>query len=192
MRPYLKSVILLLLILSPYNKMAGQESITTRTDMQERDPALKNEFSRNAFYFEFLGPGLLYSVNYEYRFKNNLSLRAGFSAWSFDSLDMVLLQIKDLKYRSFPIMVNYLTGKRSSHLEFGLGLMPVFFKGDFTVFYFINAGENGRASQLVGLSTLGYRYQRAEGGIIFRACINPIFDTSRIYPIFGVSLGFGL
>ncbi|HUX56074.1 MAG TPA: hypothetical protein VMV77_03820 [Bacteroidales bacterium] len=148
-------------------------------------------FRRNAIYIEMLGQGIFYSVNYDYRLSRKISLRAGFTIWSINSIDFLLIQITDLKYKSFFVMGNYLTGTKSNHLELGLGLMPTFYSGDVSFLYFLKSDSRGYISELLGTATLGYRYQRDEGGFIFRISVAPIFSTSGAVLIGGLSIGFG-
>jgi hypothetical protein len=171
--------------------LSGQENRAFGSDLQRSEPVSGVSLSHNALYIELAGPGLLYSLNYEYRFSQKFSVRAGLSMWSIDSLDLLILQIKNFKYRSFPLMINYMTGKRSSHFELGLGIMPLFVQGDFTVFYFLDAGETSKTNHLLGIGTIGYRYQRNEGGFIFRAGATPVFSSSGGAFTFGISLGYG-
>lgn len=147
-------------------------------------------FARNSVYVEFLGPGILYSINYDRRLTEHIGFRAGISAWSIDSLDLIFLQITDFKYRSFPLTINYLTGKKSSHLELGIGVMPIFVEGTFQVFYFLGSSTGDKTSSLLGIGTLGYRYQHPRGGMVVRAAANPIFNRSGASLSFGFSLGF--
>jgi hypothetical protein len=148
-------------------------------------------FAKNSVYVEFLGPGILYSLNYDRLLTQHISIRAGVSAWSIDSLDLIFLQITDFKYRSFPVMINYLTGKKASHLELGIGIMPVFVEGAFQVFYFLGSSTQDKTSALLGIGTIGYRYQHPAGGLVVRAAATPIFNTSGATLSFGFSVGFG-
>jgi hypothetical protein len=191
MRSRLNGILFLLLALVPVRNASGQHPVFELPYNQEVGFKPGNKLSRNAIHLELAGPGVLYSVNFEHHFTAKLSLRAGLSIWSIDSLDLILLQIKNFKFRSFPVMVNYLIGKKSSHLELGLGIQPVFMKGEFDVFYFIHADEQDKGSGILGLSTIGYRYQKDEGGLIFRIGVNPVISSDGIYPAAGLSLGYG-
>ena len=183
--------LLALFLLNPISILNGQPSFDLQPPDQENPVPATTALSHNSIYLELLGPGLLYSLNYEYRFTEHISARAGLSVWSIDSLDLLVLQIKKFSYKSFPLMVNYMTGSRASHLEAGVGIMPLFVRGDFSVFYFLGESENNRVTAILGIATIGYRYQRRESGFIFRADATPVFNRSGIYVGFGLSLGYG-
>lgn len=191
MGPRIIGLFLTLLLVMPGNLISGQDLTEAETAIQETAVLQPGRTARNAIYLELAGPGVLYTLNYERFLTEHLSLRAGFSIWSVDSLDIVAQWIKNFKYRSFPVMVTWLIGKKASHLELGLGIQPTFLEGDFDVFYFIHANEKSKGSGILGLSTIGYRYQKEESGFIFRIGMSPVFSTSGVNPAVGLSLGYG-
>ena len=184
-------MILSIILIVPGQGLSGQALITQDQNSDQLSVNVPGKPARNAIYIELAGPGVLYSMNYERRITDHLGVRAGVSLWSIDSLDLILLQIKNFKYRSFPVMITYLIGKRASHLELGLGIQPTFLEGDFDVFYFIHSNEKSKGKAILGLSTIGYRYQKKESGLIFRIGVSPVFASSGMNPAVGASLGFG-
>jgi hypothetical protein len=131
--------------------------------------------SQSAGYFEVLGQGILYSVNYDYRFRSHVSFRAGFTAWSvpsgshFDTRELI----------GFPLMLNYLSGKGNSHFELGLGILPTIKR---------DLGPNNPA--ILFTATLGYRFQPIDGGLVFRVGVTPVFTFDDfILPWVGLSIG---
>jgi hypothetical protein len=150
----------------------------------------ENRFLRNAIYMEVGGPGLLYSINYEYRIKPHLSLRAGFTSWTLRT-DLFLVQFERFKYTAFPLLVNYLTGNRqSSHLEIGIGLMPAFTSGRVGLLG-MPSNDVGSRSLLLGTASLGYRYQAYDGGFVFRATLTPLVSKYGSSFFAGISFGIG-
>jgi hypothetical protein len=157
--------------------------ISANISAQER----QNDFRKNALYFEGLGQGLLYSLNYDYRIRQNISLRAGFTHWSLNPL--FLLTTGKLSYTSFPIMINYLTGKKDNLFELGGGIMPAFVSLDGTeIFWGSEIKEKG--STILGTATVGYRYQPLAGGLMGRIGLTPIFTFDKFIIYFGFSLGY--
>jgi hypothetical protein len=110
----------------------------------------------NVIFFEALGNGLLYSLNYERLFAGfNVGLRAGASFFTYDvsqaqgSGNLTLL--------TFPIVASYYLGSLHHKLELGLGA---------TILYF-SAASDSTGTQFAGSGTglgiaatgvIGYRY----------------------------------
>ncbi|AMR33881.1 hypothetical protein A0256_21770 [Mucilaginibacter sp. PAMC 26640] len=145
------------------------------------------------FYFELLGPGALYSVNYDTRFKNRqdgLGWRAGVSYYAQDG-DQLL---------TVPLMFNYLLGKKGKYFEIGAGLTfyhtntsDVFFdqqqKYDATYNYYYYEPE--KRNGVYGTLSFGYRYQPLDGGFSFRAGVSPIINSNNFIPYWPyVSFGY--
>ena len=67
-----------------------------------------------------------------------------------------------------PVMATYLLGQGNGHFEIGGGIGLA--TGS------INDADLGsdRASEFYGTATFGYRYQKPEGGVIFRGGFTPI------------------
>lgn len=143
---------------------------------QERVPP-----SPNSVYVELLGNGLLYSINYDRYMTPHLTGRAGLFVLAASDSDgdgggAVI---------ATPLLVNYLFGTGSHHLETGVGVT-------------LAAGAiedledevDDSFSGAMGTATLGYRYQRPTGGFVFRAGVTPFFGAGGVVPWFGISLGY--
>jgi hypothetical protein len=131
--------------------------------------------ANNAIYLELGGNGLIYSLNYDYRFNTDWSARAG----------VMYLPIEDVTLTIVPIIANYLYGNNHM-LEIGAGIAYVgisFETDDDEFFSFSGSG-------VVGTGTFGYRYQKVDGGFVFRAGITPIFGAGGFLPWAGLSLGY--
>lgn len=151
----------------------------------------KSGLHRSSIYLELLGQGGLYSLNYDLKVSPKISLRAGISVWGFKSIDFIFFQMNEFKFRSFPIMVNYLPGKRSSRLELGLGIMPTYIStGGGSVFYLIHSDEPTKETIFPLVGNIGYRYQPEDGGIMFRAGLTPSLSSGGPGLSFGISIGF--
>jgi hypothetical protein len=134
----------------------------------------------NAVYVELLGNGLLYTLNYDRLVTPNVAARVGFMGLgaASDSASAAVV--------AAPLMVSYLFGGGSSHLETGIGVMLAAGAVDE-----VEGFEDESFSGAIGTATVGYRYQRPGGGFVFRAGVTPFFDTSGIAPWIGLSLGYG-
>lgn len=146
----------------------------------------KEDIARDAIYGELLGPGILYSINYEHLITPHVSLRGGFSKWSVPSA--FLLVDGSVDFTGFPITLNYLAGEGNSRLELGAGLVPILLSVDGQVILF-GGSVRGRASVVSGTATIGYRYQPVDGGFVFRIGFTPILLFKRLIPTGGLSMG---
>ena len=136
-------------------------------------------------YFEVLGPGITYSVNYDTRFQNT---RNGFGG----RIGVSYLNIDDEGVFSLPVGLNYLLGKNKHYFEMGVG----------ATYYNVSWDEQndpnnellfieGNRSSMVGNLTFGYRLQPVDGGFNFRAGFTPTFGKGFFMPYFPhLSLGY--
>lgn len=129
----------------------------------------------HAIYLEVLGNGVLYSLNYERRFTPHISGRVGFMYTRAESEGSFSDDLAQANVRSsgsvwlVPLMINYLSGQGNNHFEAGVGVL-------------LGSAE-------LGTATLGYRYQRPDGGFVFRAGFTPVFNREFFLPWFGISVG---
>lgn len=142
-------------------------------------------YSQNAIYIEGLGPGLLYSVNYDRRITPNISVRLGFTYWSLEL--PFILTVQRISLTAFPLMVNFLTGEGEGHLELGIGPMPSFTSSHSEDIFGSTSQSSGKS--VVGIATLGYRFQPREAGLFFRISFTPLFTFKKFVPWVGISVG---
>jgi hypothetical protein len=140
-----------------------------------------SSYSQNAVYFEGLGQGLLYSVNVDHRFTENIAFRVGFSSFSVGF-------ITDVTITTIPLMAEFLTGHGSHHLELGVGIVPV--HGSISSDFFGTAEGSVGAWVVVWTATFGYRYQPAPEGFLFRIGLTPLFVPHGAQIWGGVSIGY--
>ncbi len=151
----------------------------------------------NSVYLEALGPGLLYSCNYDRLLSESFGVRAGLSYFAPEMTSLITV----------PLSAQYLIGSGSSKLELGLGI-SVLFVPEHTALSFMSAPkEKLRGNSILATVTIGYRYQPADGGFLFRAGFTPFFgkfakdvspsiyvdvyeDVYRVRPWGGLSLGY--
>ena len=144
--------------------------------------------ARNALYFELGGNALLYSLNYERRLRDAVSARAGFMFLAVEGTDNDTGQSADAKVALIPLMINGLLGDGAGRLELGIG--PIFGLASGSV-----SDVEGTQVDFSGLgfagvtSTIGYRDQPSDGGIIFRAGLVPFYSGEpQLWG--GLSLGY--
>ncbi|RWY51132.1 hypothetical protein [Mucilaginibacter gilvus] len=163
---------------------------TTQQDSLKKDSLNKLLNQRaKSIYFEAAGPGSLYSVNYDTRFKkrrNGLGARIG----------LTYVFLDNEKALAVPFLLNYLFGKKKHFFEVGAGATYYYdFKTDYTPLF----GETDLpastkfeqyGSGVIGSVTVGYRYQPLKGGFNFRAG-NSVIIKKEFLPFWPyVSVGY--
>ncbi len=140
--------------------------------------------SRNSIYLEIVGIGGYGSLNYErIVFKTNwfkFGLRAGLSTYNIS--DYTSKFNPDI---IIPLSVNGLYGNNHK-LEFGIGQ---------TISNIVQANpSNWKTERLTNIHanfTIGYRYQKKQGGVIFRCSYTPIIELYKHFRHWGgISIGY--
>jgi hypothetical protein len=132
--------------------------------------------ARNAAYFELGGNGILYSFNYDRRFNDTWTGRAGFMIVSANGIDEDTGDEVDVDIAIIPLMINALVGRGTHRLELGIG--PLFaIAGAQVEDAEVGDIDEFSAAGLAGVtSTFGYRRQPTNGGFVFRAALNPFYS----------------
>jgi hypothetical protein len=141
----------------------------------------------NAIYGELLGPGGVYSLNYERRFgQSGWAGRVGFSYISIGASSGSASANASLT--TFPITLSYLgIGNFRNKFELGAGGMIAIASasaGGVGSSYANSSGVGGAATVM-----LGYRYQPDDGGFQFRIGLSPLFGPGGVLPWGYISLG---
>ena len=132
----------------------------------------------NAIYLELLGNGGLYSLNFDRRLSPRTSLRIGFAHWSSSG---GVFDDSEREITTMPVMLNRLRGSGNHKLELGAGILVG--RSTRTESSFAESADTKSFFTFTGL--IGYRYQRADGGPVFRAGFTPFFglgDDPSAYP----------
>jgi hypothetical protein len=147
---------------------------------QDTTPAAAGPVAKNTFYVELLGNAAVYSLNYERFFTPKLGVRVGgmFLRGETDEGDEATVGL-------FPVMATYLLGEGNSHFETGLGIGIVTASADIE-----EVDEEFSGSAVYGTATLGYRYQKPTGGVIFRVGFTPAYADGNLIPWVGASVGY--
>jgi hypothetical protein len=135
--------------------------------------------AKNAIYLDLLGPGLLYSINYDREIIPDLSARIGLSYMSIGasaSDGAGTTASAKFSYLAIPITASYLgIGSTSNMLELGGGPVIMNFSGSGLVSSSDSAVKAGGSSTTVALTGMaGYRHQPADGGFVFRIGASPM------------------
>lgn len=129
----------------------------------------------NSVFAEGLGPGLLYSLNYERTLENDFGLRVGVSYMSFSgsvSSGAGSLSTASVGWVSVPVVASYLgIASGNNVLELGLGGIFTHASGDATGG---GISATGAGNVLWGTAVIGYRRQPVNGGFMFRVGLSAL------------------
>lgn len=129
--------------------------------------------TKNAFFAEVLGNGLLFSVNYDLRLVNKFGARVGVGYVGSTDGDGGILTV--------PVMGNFLLGKNGRYFEVGAGITYISGTGDFF--------EN--ASSILGTMSFMYRRQPEDGGFMWKIGLTPFIAEGVFVPYWGgVGIGY--
>jgi hypothetical protein len=148
---------------------------------------------KSSFIAELGGPGIVFSANYDTRFKQSRlgvggRVGVGFvSGWE-EKYDPVTgyYDSEEITAITFPVQLNYIFGKEgSSHtFEVGGGITYVTKKMEIMNFY----DEN--ETQLFGTFCFMYRRQPINGGFSWRIGFTPLVGKGYIQAFAGASVGY--
>ena len=174
----------------------------TSDPTSDSDNAIGNEKAdgereaKNAIYLDLLGPGLLYSINYDRMLTDDVAGRIGFSYLSFgasasDSSGTTSASA-EFSYWALPLTVSYLgIGSETNMLEVGGGAVIMNVKGSGVV-ETDDTSQDAAASATLFAATgmVGYRRQPADGGFVFRIGASPVMTFGAGFLPWGyLSLG---
>ena len=128
-----------------------------------------DDLERNTIYAEAFGQGFCYSINYDRLFNTEKRFMNSFTAGFVYAPES--LGFGDGTYCGIPISYNWLLGKKSHHLELGIGLTSLV----------VNPNSNMVSDFYTYLTPkIGYRFQRPNGGLFFRATATPMIDILNV------------
>ena len=152
-------------------------------------PESRPRTALNDVFFEALGSGLTYSVNYERIIdKWNVGLRAGASYLTVPVSKYD--RTGNLTLVSFPVLASYYYQLwRGHHLQGGLGatLLYTGVASDSTGTKFV-AERSGFG--LAASAVVGYRYIPRDGGVSFGVGFTPLLRASKFLPWGGADVGY--
>jgi hypothetical protein len=132
------------------------------------------DVAHNSVYFEFLGNGGIYSLNYERYFNEQNTLRVGFSY--LDLSETIL----NCKTTTVPILLNQFFFSKRNQLELSAGV----------VFMHIPSGDFNAYKPINGASYFGFRDEDDTAHILFRLGCSQFYNTHGVRFMGGLSLGY--
>ena len=135
---------------------------------------------RNTIYLDLGGTAIGYSLSYDRLFRINKKVRHSVSL-GVEMLDIIYTSPRGYSggwnyYLIFPFSYNFIWGKKSDHLELGIGPSILV---DREYEYWGPAKDDGRlwlSFRLFLSPKIGWRYQQKQGGFFFRTVFSPIIN----------------
>jgi hypothetical protein len=150
------------------------------------------EPGRQSFYAELGGPGILFSANFDTRFKKSrtgLGARIGLgfvSGYIVENNSTYGYLGNPVSVVTFPLQLNYIFGKPNSVNAFEVGAGVTIAGRKLDVFDFYD--EN--STSIFGTASFMYRRMPKDGGFSWRVGFTPLISNGYIQPLGGVSVGY--
>lgn len=131
----------------------------------------------SSIFFELGGNSLVYSLNYDRLFSDDLSIRAGLMGFVLSSESTGILAI------GVPFTGSYFIGKGNHRLEIGVGFL--YLSGE--------VGAHRVSGKVAGISPtgiIGYRFHPIDGKTLFKVGFTPIYISNKFLPWGGLSIGY--
>lgn len=163
-----------LLMLLAFTALAT--SVFAQDEEEDEDgPAKPPTKNAQQVYGEFLGNGLLFTANYDFRFKQRqkgLGMRVGLGFFGGSGGGIITI----------PVAINNLSGRAPNYLEVGLGATYASFTDSDDFF-------EGASSVLI-IPSIGYRYQPRAKGFTGRIAFTPLIAGGGFITYGGLSAGY--
>lgn len=171
-----RTLLSILTVLLFHSSALPQESSETKT------PSTK---SSDRVYFEALGNGLIYSLNFEHQTPKSFGSMGYRIGAGYTDTD-------DLKLFAVPVGVNFLFGKSNRYFETGVGVTYLNRTEESYTFYSDYRVESEKFNEVSLVFTFGYRSEpKAIPGFSFRAGFSPTYYQEQFVPYFPyLSLGY--
>jgi hypothetical protein len=147
---------------------------------------VKNKsFKKNTIYAELLGQGSLWSLNYERKFAINEMISQTVSVGFTTNrnvgdlfLDQSFFNFGNGFYFGSPLSYHLIIGKRSSHLDLGIGLTGLYYKGAgwYHDGFCTSSSPDIRSFKSYIVPSISYRFQKNNGGLFFKMSYSPMFS----------------
>lgn len=173
--------------------------VSTFIFSQNISPDTKTSIGKSSFIAELGGPGIVFSANYDTRFKQSrLGLGGRIGIGFVTAYDDYYDPATGMYYGgdqqsaiTFPVQLNYVFGKNNSphSFEVGGGLTYVTKKLNIMNFDYYSGNEDHR-TQLFGTFSFMYRRQPVNGGFSWRVGFTPLVGNGYIQAFAAASVGY--
>jgi hypothetical protein len=150
-----------------------------------QQPQTEERTANNSLYAEGLGPGLIYSLNYDRTF-GDFAARIGFGYFSLSAT--AGSSSASVSYLTVPMTVSYLgIGSKKHIFELGAGASILHVGAGASSFGVESSSSS--ATEVLPVGIIGYRMQPADGGFMLRTGISPVVAGGSVLPWPYIALG---
>lgn len=172
---------------------------STLAGAQEQQIQHEARTTGNQFYAELMGPGVVFSANFDFRFSPaqeglgwGLRMGVGYGLYSFDEYaGMNGISGESYQVHSFatiPLGINYVFGKKNSPHAFEVGAGATVLTRSVAIYYY---GDKETFGNIIGHTSFMYRRKPVNGGFTWRIGFTPIIGTAGdLYPSGSFGLGY--
>lgn len=175
-------VLLIVVLIFSFHQSFAQD--TVHLQKVNDSTAISIQRPPQAIYFGLGGSGLLFSFNYDTRFKktvNGFGTTVGIGFWSTSNLNVLTV----------PVSINYLAGSKDNFLELAAGATYAHIQtDDGSRFTFTENSTEQFTDGIIEHITAGYRYQHTGGGFMGRIGIAPLFYKAEYATSFYLDIGY--
>jgi hypothetical protein len=167
---------------------------------QNISPDAKTSIGKSSFIAELGGPGIVFSANYDTRFKQSRlglggRIGIGFVSAYDDYYDPTTGYYTGGEQQSaitFPVQLNYIFGKNNSPHSFEVGGGITYVTKKLNIMNFDSYGSNNEdhRTQLFGTFSFMYRRQPVNGGFSWRVGFTPLVGSGYIQAFAAASVGY--
>jgi hypothetical protein len=155
---------------------------------QDNEP---HAITNKSFYAEIGGPGILFSANYDSRFKKTpfgFGARIGLGFVSADESDYINgnYNYKRSTALTLPIQLNYIFGQTNSVNAFEVGLGFTYVSKQLDIFNFYEK----KGTNLYGTAAFMCRRVPVNGGFSWRIGFTPLVGNGNVQASGGASVGY--
>ncbi len=184
MQPKIKLILLVILI--PTSNFFSQTNTTSAIERLN-----ENSLRAQSIYFELGGNGLLFSVNYDFRFNKSqkgLGMRLGLGYYIYDIIFSSVGSV------SIPIAINHLAGNAPHYFESGIGFTYINNTSKGFISGILPPSSSVQSKGSAFVPSIGYRYQPNGNGFLGRIVFSPLISLNKdgepFLPWVGVGLGY--
>ncbi len=165
---------------------------------QDNKRAQSQSIGKSSFFAELGGPGILFSANYDTRFKQSRlgfggRVGIGFVTAYDDYYDPATGQYyggDEQTAVTFPVQLNYIFGKENSPHTFEVGGGLTYVSKKLNIMNFDAYDREDHRTQLFGTFCFMYRRQPVNGGFSWRIGFTPLVGGDNIQLFGGASVGY--
>ena len=165
---------------------------------QDNKIAQDQTIGKSSFFAELGGPGILFSANFDTRFKQSRlgfggRVGIGFVTAYDDYYDPNTGQYyggDEQTAITFPVQLNYIFGKQNSPHTFEVGGGLTYVSKKLNIMNFDAWDSEDQRTQLFGTFCFMYRRQPVNGGFAWRIGFTPLVGSGTIQLFGGASVGY--